>query len=157
VIVVSDTSPIFYLVEIDVTEVLPALYGNVLIPPAVHDELCHPRSPSYQWASNPPAWLKVAAPQQIDHSLNLDLGEQEAIALALEVHADRLLVDEKLGRQAAIQRGLRVAGTLGVLLDAASANLIDFEQAIGRLRETSFYLTDTLIEDLRKELAKRQG
>lgn len=156
-IVVSDTSPIFYLLEIGVVEILHTLYGEVLVPPAVHEELCHPSSPSCQWASRPPDWFRVVAPRHIDESIKLDRGEREAIALAIESQADRLLIDEKLGRQAAKQRGLQVAGTLGVLLDAGSVNLIDFEQAIHRLRQTTFYLTDALVEELRRELIRRRG
>lgn len=154
-IVVSDTSPIFYLVEIGCAEILPALYGEVLVPPAVHKELYHPRSPSLEWALNPPPWFKVVAPRAVDDSLQLDRGEREAIALALEVGADRVLIDEKLGRKAARERGLRVAGTLGLLVDAASARLVDFEQVIESLRRTNFYLTDSLVEELRTEVAKR--
>lgn len=156
-IVVSDTSPIYYLVQIGHVDLLPELYGDVLIPPAVLDELGHPGAPSHAWTRCLPPWIRVVAPRVVDPSLKLDRGEREAISLALEVQADRLLIDEKLGRKAAQDRGLRVAGTLGVLLDAATAGILDFELAIGRLGQTTFYLTGKLVEQLRKELARRKG
>ncbi len=55
---------------------------------------------------------------------DLDLGEAEAIALALELNADRLLMDERLGRAAAIRAGLQVTGVLGILIAAKRNNLI---------------------------------
>jgi uncharacterized protein len=87
--VVSDTSPLHYLVECEAIEILPALFGEVLIPPTVHRELQHQRTPPRvrAWAQALPAWIKVQAPSTIDLSLNVDQGEREAICLAREIKA----------------------------------------------------------------------
>ncbi len=76
-------------------EILPALFEEILIPPTVHRELRHEKAPSRvrAWAQSLPAWVKLQAPAVVDHSLNVDQGEKEAICLAREVkasaHSDR--------------------------------------------------------------------
>jgi uncharacterized protein len=95
VIIVSDSGPLAYLVEFDVADSLPKLYGQVYVPPTVIDELRHEKSPVAAWASRSPEWLTIAAPHSILTDLNLDQGEREAIALAMELKADFLLIDEK--------------------------------------------------------------
>jgi hypothetical protein len=85
--VVSDTSPIHYLVECEAIQILPALFGEVIIPPTVHRELQHAKTPAAvrAWAHQLPAWVKIQAPSVLDHSINLEEGEKEAICLAAEV------------------------------------------------------------------------
>ena len=75
-------------------------------------ELKHPRAPKQvqDWAVNAPAWVEVRSPRTSLIPGPLDPGESEAIALAEEVHADLVLMDEQAGRQEAVRRGLRVAG-----------------------------------------------
>lgn len=76
-----------------------------------------------------------------DPSLNfLDRGEREAIALAEEYGADRLVVDETLARKEAQRRNLSVIGTLGVLRNAARAGLLNLPEALAQLQETNFYV-----------------
>ena len=84
-IVVSDTTPLNYLILIEAIEVLPAISGRLLAPSAVIGELSHPRSPDpvRQWASYPPEWLTVQDPARIDASLKLGAGESAAISMAL--------------------------------------------------------------------------
>jgi len=139
-VVVADTSPINYLILIGQVELLNRLYTRILIPPAVLAELNHPLAPEpvQQWAGDPPKWLEVLRPNTSLTLAQLDLGESEAIALAVEMHAEALLVDELAGRQQAVRRGLRVAGTLSVLDEADKAGLVNFDQAIAQLRKTSF-------------------
>src|SRR5260370_3000357 len=106
-IVVEDTSPLNYFVQIGCESVLSSLYQRVLIPPSVLDELGHAAAP-------PDAALA-----------DLDPGEREAIQLAQEQRADLLLIDERLGRLVAKRRGSATTGTLGVLLAAAQKGLLD--------------------------------
>ena len=68
--------------------------------------------PVQNWAGNTPAWVEVLGPKSGLIQAQLDLGESKAIALASEVHADLVLIDEQAGRQEAVRRGLKVAGTL---------------------------------------------
>ena len=152
-IIVSDTGPLAYLVEIGIVDCLPTLYGDVYIPPTVFAELGHPKSPASAWTSHPPEWLIVMAPQTPYGDRALDLGEREAIALALELGADRVLMDETRGRTAARACGLQVAGTLAVIVDAASRAAIDGHAALDRLSETNFYATPELLSAVRSLLS----
>jgi predicted nucleic acid-binding protein len=88
-LVVVDTSPINYLVLIGQIEILLRLYNRILIPPAVLGELNHPVAPKpvRDWAANPPTWLEVLVPKSSFTIAQLDLGESQAIALAMEMHA----------------------------------------------------------------------
>ena len=139
-IVVSDTSPLNYLLLIGHSDVLPKLFGRVLTPPAVIAELLHEKSPTLvrAWATAPPPWLEVRAPAQIDVSMDLGPGEGEAISLARELAADAVLIDERQGAAVAKQSGIFVVGTLGVLVVAADKGLLALPQAIAALRQTSF-------------------
>jgi predicted nucleic acid-binding protein len=149
-VVVSNTTPLNYLILIEAADLLPKLYGRVLIPFAVRDELNQHRAPQKvrRWAINVPDWLEIDAigsPTAIAIShLHLDPGEREAISLALERQADFLLMDERDGVLAARKLDLRVVGTLGVLDLASSRELLDLPEAFGGLRQTSFRLPERL-------------
>jgi len=97
-IVVADTTPLNYLMLIGEIELLPQLFGWVLIPFAVFEELNQAETPGAvrNWMANPPPWLEVRIlrSRPADALDYLDQGEREAIALAEETHADRLLIDE---------------------------------------------------------------
>lgn len=141
-VIISNTTPINYLVLIDRIHVLGDLYGRVIIPQAVLGELQHEGTPAQvkAWVATHPDWLEVRAlSAPLDPSLAfLDEGEREAIRLAQEIQADALIIDEPAGREEAKRRGLRVIGTLRVLYDAAEAGLCDLEEAYERLRQTTF-------------------
>jgi|ERR1700722_11858166 len=122
-IVVADTSPLNYLVLIDEVNLLPALFGRVLIPLAVAQELKHPRTPPkvQLWLERLPEWLEVrSVVSSTNHALmGLGPGEREAIQLALELDISTVLMDETEGRRAAEDAKLEVRGTLGILERAA--------------------------------------
>jgi predicted nucleic acid-binding protein len=80
----------------------------------------------------------------------LDPGESEAIALAVELHADVLLIDERAGRLEAARYGLRVAGALSILDEADQAGLVDFEAAVVRLRQTTFRVSQAVLAGIRE-------
>ena len=153
--VVSNTTPLNYLILTGTVDVLPAIFGRVYVPSAVINELSHPRSPAVvrAWANTPPAWLTVQDPTQIDPSLKLGAGEAAAIALALEIGAEHILIDERKGYKVAQQRGLGTSSTLGVLEEASHRGLIDFEAKIDRLvKETTFYVTEEVLQDFRRRI-----
>ncbi len=141
-VVVADTSPINYLILIDQIEILPRLYNRILIPPAVLAELKHPVAPE-------PGWLEVLTPKSVVNVARLDLGESEAIALAAEMKAEVLLIDEQAGRQEAARRGLKAAGTLPVLDEADQAGCVNFEVAVARLCQTSFRVSQGVLAEIR--------
>jgi predicted nucleic acid-binding protein len=102
-IVVSDTSPIKYLVQIDAINILPALFGQVTVPDAVHGERLAPNSPVRvrRWLLEQPPWLRIetASNSCLDGvDGRLDAGERQAIASAIDRKAGLLIVDERAGR-----------------------------------------------------------
>jgi predicted nucleic acid-binding protein len=138
--VVADTGPLHYLALIRAIEVLPPLFGGVTIPGAVR-----------AWIQAPPPWLSVAAESVDEGTLALpalDEGERAALALAMALRADLLLMDDRTGVAAARSRGFAVTGTLGLLDRAARRGLIDLKEAVTRLQATSFHISPTLIAAL---------
>lgn len=151
-IVVADASPLNYLIQIDCDTLLRELFGRVLVPRAVIEELRHPSAPPAvaSWLSQIPPWIEVHAVREgRDRELEaLDPGERAAIQLAQELRADLLLIDERQGRRVARLRGIATTGTLGVLLAAGRRKLVDAEAAFHRLvNETSFRATPEVREN----------
>jgi len=145
-IVVSDTSPLNYLVLIEEVEVLPAIFGRVVVPPAVMDELQGPRAPDAvkAWIAVPPSWLEVRSPESSGTSLALGRGEREAICLASE-YSTLCLIDDRKARREAERMGVRVTGLLGILAEARDRGLIDAGVVVERLTMTSFRASRDLI------------
>lgn len=150
-VVVADTSPINYLLLIGHVEVLGTLYGRVLVPSTVLDELRHPMAPAIvrAWAERTPTWVEVHDSKGSSPIPSLDRGESDAIVLATTVRADAILIDEVAGRREARRRGLRVAGTLAVLDEADGARLLNFEDAVKALGNTSFRVSTTALAEIR--------
>jgi predicted nucleic acid-binding protein len=127
-IVVSDTSPLRALAHLGLLDLLGTMFGEVYVPPGVVDELRRPRRrfPSLDLSGIPS--VRVHAPSDAalvtELMRRLDLGEAQAIVIALELKAKTLLMDEASGRSEARQRGLEVTGVLGVLRDAKLAGLV---------------------------------
>jgi predicted nucleic acid-binding protein len=155
-VVVSDTSPLHYLILCGAESILPRLFRQVVIPPTVFRELQQPNTPPpvRQWAAAPPEWVAVQSPKKMSLKLDVDAGELEAICLAQEIHADAVLMDDRAGRNAAIQCGLAVVGTIGLLEQAAARGLIELTPALARLRQTNARLDPELI---RAALARDQA
>jgi len=140
IVVIADTSPINYLILIGQIDLLKQLYARILVPPAVLSELKHALAPKpvRDWALNAPAWVEVLIPKGNLILVQLDVGESEALALAAELHADVVLMDDQAGRQEAVRRGMRVAATLSILDEAEQAGLVRFDDAVAALQKTSF-------------------
>ena len=152
--VVSNTSPVNYLVLIDLQDVLPALFGRVLIPNAVLQELRSPAAPPQvkNWLDAVPDWLESQVVAEIPSVLRqLDAGEREAIALAQSAGASLVLLDERKARQVARERGLAVSGTLGVLDLAARRGLVNLSDALDRLDRTTFRASARLLRHIRQQ------
>lgn len=152
-IVVADSSPLNYLAQIRATDLLGQLYGRVLAPESVMAELRDQRAPAavLSWASQPHTWFEVCrlAGSPPETLRSLGAGERDAIQLALERHADFLLIDEKRGRTEARRLGLETTGTLGILLEAGRRGLVDAEKAILQLSsETNFRIEPRLRDEL---------
>jgi predicted nucleic acid-binding protein len=156
-IVVADTSPVNYLVLIDEIELLPFLFGHVLLPQAVLQELQHSRTPEKvrQWIAAAPAWLEVRSAMSAPGAalMNLDSGEREAILLAVESGAGVVLMDDTDGRRIAESFHLEVRGTLGILERAARLGRLEFRAALTKLEQTRFRLTPAV----RQEFLRRNS
>ena len=122
-IVVSNASPIMNLACVGHLELLQQLYGSVIIPGAVYREITVSGAGEAGAAEvQALEWIQVreVADRALATSLQIELdeGEAEAVALAVELKADLLLVDERRGRAVAARLGLTVIGLLGVLVEA---------------------------------------
>jgi predicted nucleic acid-binding protein len=154
-IVVADTSPLNYLILIDQIRILSQMYGRIAIPTAVQDEMLRQEAPPQvrEWAANPPEWVEIHRPQTAVpfFDKDLDIGESEAISLALQLKAPIIIIDETVGRREAQAHGLRVIGTLGILRDAHALNLLDLKTAIERLKTTSFRIPAAILPELLRQ------
>ena len=143
-IVVADTSVLCYLVLIEQIELFPRLFGQIVIPQAVYEELRAEGAPAQlqEWMRRLPTWLEIYSVTAIgDITLeSLHSGEREAILLAEELEADLIILDEKAARQIARERGLNLTGLLGILETAATRQLIDLPAVLERLQQTTFVL-----------------
>ncbi len=159
-LVVSDSGPLQYLVLCEAIEVIPKLYGQMVIPAAVARELSHPHTPPgvRRWIQMPPPWTRIESPTQIDPATHLGPGEREAIALALELKATQLLIDDRAARRVAVERGLFITGTVGVLEHAASHGFLNLRTAIQRLLNTNFRISpDVVREVMNRDAARHNG
>jgi len=151
-IIVSNTSPLNYLILIGHIELLPALFQQIIIPQAVSSELSDAAAPApvQAWIATPPAWLTVQRVTQASNAIvaSLDPGEREAILLAQELRADLILLDDMKARRAATESGLAITGILGILDQAATMQLINLPAAVQSLQETSFWASDHLFQKL---------
>jgi predicted nucleic acid-binding protein len=152
-IVISDTSPILYLVLIDQIELLLQLYQRIFIPETVRDEMIDVGAPLIlrQWIAVPPRWVEICIVESSNQAEleRLDPGEKAAIELAQQINADLLIVDDRAGRQAALNLGLKITGLLGILKDAETLGLIDLPKMLERLvTETNFRASPKLIKRL---------
>ena len=153
-VAVSNTSPVFNLACIERLILLHQQFGEVWIPPAVDAELDRIPKDAIRITVNEAkraAWLKVrvAVNTPLIRSLSVDLhkGEAEAIALGLEMNAERLLIDERDGRLMARQLGLSVTGVLGVLLRAKhDGHIASVKPEIEALRAKANFFIDATLE-----------
>ena len=149
-IVVSDTSAISNLYQIGQLNLLPQLFGQVLISPAIYQELAT-LADQKEIVDNA-AWLTVhaVADEKTVASLvttdELHRGEAEAIVLALQEKADWLIIDESAGRQTAEKYQLRIIGVLGVLIKAKQAgHIAEVRPYVEQLLQVGFRLSPHLV------------
>lgn len=149
---VSDTGPLHYLVLIEAIGILPVLLSTVVVPNSGREELDRAETPDAvrRGIANPPAWLEVRAGVTSDVALprSLHPGERDAIALALAVNAELLLMDDRAGIAVARRLGLGATGTLGLLVMAHEHGLLALDEAFARLRATNFRHRSELLDAL---------
>lgn len=154
-IVVADSAPLICLSEVGCLHLLGDLYGSVRIPRAVHDEVVvrgHGEPGATEVASA--SFIQVSdhaltSPLRMSLMVELDAGEAAAIALAVEEVADLLLIDERKGRAVAQRLGLKVRGTLGVLVEAKRRGHVALvEPILDRLVAGSFRVSAMVREEI---------
>jgi predicted nucleic acid-binding protein len=160
VIVVSDTSPLNYLILVDAIDLLPRLFADIHVPPEVIAELSRAGAPEpvRYWADSIPSWLNVSTSSTtLSTSVRLDAGELQALSLAKELGAAAVLIDERKGRRVASEHGMKAIGTLAILELAAEKSLIELGPVLQALRQTTFFISDEYIEAALQRDAARRG
>ncbi len=162
-VVVSNSSPLIHLSQIGHLNLLREFFGEILIPYAVYREVVvegqgRPGSREVGEAS----WIRVVEirDKHLKRALQfmLDGGEAEAIVLALEVNADLVLLDDREARLQAKRLGLRVTGTLGILLRAKKLGLIEnLRKELDKLKETGFRISESLEEEILRAVGENQN
>lgn len=164
-IVIADTTPLISLLKCDCLGVLRELFGEVQIPEAVYTEL----------TSNPKFAEEAVTIANSDfiHKVNiedrksvallkratgLDIGESEAIILSDNLKADFLLMDEVKGRKIAVQMGIHIMGTVGILLLAYDTGILsaeDIEATVALLRNANRHISEKLFEQLLDKISHK--
>ena len=151
------TSPLSSLALVGYLSILKDIYTDVIIPQAVANELANLTEEDIRIKAIVSLnWIQVQQAANLElvaclrNEYNLDIGEAEAIALALELKADELLIDERLGRREAVRLGLSITGFLGVLLIAKNRGLISKVQPIidALILQANFRISRQLYEEV---------
>ena len=160
-VVISDTTAITNLIKIDLLFVLPRLYGEVIIPKAVYDELsAHSNQKDIVDNSS---WIRIihipASDKLKELSKRIDRGEAEAIVLAIELSSDYLIIDELQGRRIAKSYHIEIIGLLGILLLSKEEGLIEsVSQYLQTLKnKIGFRISDKLYDFVLKKANEKDG
>lgn len=148
-IVVSNTSPISNLAAIGQLDLLRHFYQHIVVPAAVYQELLADKGSHPGAIVQTLKWIEGRTVQNralvTALRLELDEGEAETVALAQELGADLVLLDERLGRAVATRFGLRFIGLLGVLVKARQQGLLPaIKPALNALRQAGFWISHNL-------------
>ncbi len=147
-IIIADTSCLILLHKIGELELLNKLFGKVTVTQEIADE----------FNQELPDWFEVKQPinktyQKILEA-SLDKGEASALAFAIEQTSCLLIMDDLKGRKYAEQLGLKITGTLGILIDAKlSGCLISVRSTLQKIKETDF----RIIADLERKALEKSG
>lgn len=157
-IVVSDTTPIISFLKIDRLDILHSMFGEVLIPQKVFDELTETKEfPEEAKIIKSTDFIKmVTVPDSkivfmIQEQTGLDLGESEAIAYTSISKANLLLIDETKGRLIASSLGLKIMGTIGILMQALKKGFCSKEQMksyVQIFKNEHRHISDKLLKQL---------
>ena len=155
-IVVSDTTPLISLLKTGRLDTLEKLFGEVRIPDAVFEELTsNPRYSDEAAAIRSYPYIDIIsvndtdAVDQVSREDGLDLGESEAIVLTQEISADLLLMDEARGRAVARSLGLRITGTVGILLLSYERGILnkgEIMDCVERLRDANRFIGERYLQ-----------
>ena len=156
-IVVSDSTPLITLMKATQLQVLHELFGEIIIPEAVHHELTVNEKYSEEAQQiNSSDFIHVTSMEDrksvylLQRAAGLDLGESEEIVYAEDNNADLLLVDEASGRRVAKSMGIEIMGSVGILVSAFRKGLLSEDEAndaFRRIRNAERHISERLIKD----------
>lgn len=156
-IVVSDSTPLITLMKVARLQILKELFGEIIVPEAVHKELTsNVRFSEGAQQINSSDFIRVISVEDrksvslLQRAAGLDLGESELIIYAENNKADLLLVDEASGRRVARSMGIEIMGSVGVLVSAFREGILSEDEAsdaFQRIREVRRHISERLIED----------
>ena len=151
--VIANTTPLIALADIGQLDLLQKLYGEIMIPQAVLDEIRSEPAKSIVKEAN---WVKVCAISDVNakylYRAKLHAGEVEVIILAEEQEAELVLMDDNAAKKTAKFMGLKVTGTLGILLRAKREGYIrEVKPLIERLLEAGMFISDDVCHYVLKE------
>ena len=157
-LIVSDTSPITNLIQIGQLDILEQVFTQIIIPEKVYEELSvyekqREEIENRNWILVKPV-INQAEVKMLEKQL--DLGEAQAIVLAKELNADLLIIDERKGRKAAEEYGLKIIGLLGVLIQAKKKGYLNelkpiLDKLIG---DIGFRVSKNLYDRILKEVSE---
>jgi len=153
--VISNTTPLLALSSVDRLDLLKEIYQEVFIPGAVLQEIQHGGAIKLIGLDKI-QWIKVI-PDIISEDSNLlfqlDAGELQVVLNGLKYNPDLILIDDRVARNTAEYLGLRVKGTLGVLVEAKRNGLIkSFKECAHEMREQGIYFAEKLIDEISKTI-----
>ncbi len=152
--VVSNSGPLIALATVGKLDLLKDLFGQIYTPAAVYDEVVvHGEGKPGARETSEAEWIKtLKVEEHLAVSLlreEMDAGESEAIVLAQELNADYVLIDEAVARRKTRLIGLRMAGTLGILLMAKEAGLIvAVKPILDELKQTDFRMSSRVYQEV---------
>ena len=148
--VIVNSTPLIALCNIGRLDLLQSVYGRIVIPQAVFDEVTEKDDSACRQIKQRPGWIEVAQisdnAQKQMYRAKLHDGEVEVMILAQETPtADLVIIDDNAAKKTAKFLGLHVTGTLGVLLRAKGMGLVEeITPIIEELRKNGFYVDDTV-------------
>lgn len=160
-IIVSDTSPVSNLILIQRLDILQKLFSKIIVPPAVNAEILALKQFGKDLSDYKNAdWIEIIEPKNLQKvqmlQSNLDAGEAQAIALALEINCNLLLMDERIGTNIARLEGLQTVGLVGVLIKAKEEKIV---KEVGKIlielkNKAGFWLGEKLEKKILKNLGE---
>lgn len=153
-IVVSDTTPLSELAKIGRLDILKDIYGEILIPKEVYDEVTTGNHPAAELIKAT-AWVQIRSIEnvhlfdQLRRMTRLGKGECAAMVLTEELDADQLRMDDLDARRVALSRSLPVIGTIGTLILAKQQGLIDsVKDVLDELRRSGKWINPRLYQEV---------
>ena len=152
--IICNTTPILSLIKINKLDLLEKLYGKIIIPYAVFEEVEEGKEKQYYQDLSKLSWIEIenVKNQLADFRFDkIDDGEAEVLILAKEKNADLVIMDELMGRRFARQIGLKLTGTMGILLKAKEKGFINsVSELLNELQNKGTWLNPKLVSKVKK-------